>query len=262
MKIIGLPAYVGSYDNYIWLLVEHKTAWVIDPGQAQPVLEYLQLHDLTLKGILITHYHHDHVEGVAQLKAHFQSAPVYGSKKTPNEHINIRLSEGDCIALYENYSLNVLETPGHTYDHLSYYNDHDLFCGDTLFTGGCGRQFDGGFEAFSHSILKLRALPQHLSFYSAHEYTQSNLAFALYVDPHNADLQKRIAQLNIDYPQIQYHPQSTLQIEHKTNPFLRFDQAPLKQQLLAKGACDTSESLFKTLRDWKDQIDTQGYPKT
>lgn len=260
MKIIGLPAFVGSYDNYIWVLIERQSAWVIDPGQAQPVIDYLKSNDLTLQGILLTHYHHDHVEGVAELLNVFNSAPVYGSAKTPNQHIRVCLNEGDTVSLFENYTISVLETPGHTYDHISFYNDQDLFCGDTLFAAGCGRQFDGGYAAFAQSILKLRDLPQHLNFYSAHEYTESNLTFAAFVDPHNADLQHRIAQTDITYPQIKLTPQSTLQLETQTNPFLRFDQAPLKQLLLAKGATDSTESLFKTLRDWKDQIDTQGYP--
>ena len=262
MKIIGLPALVGSYDNYIWLLVKQDKAWVIDPGQAQPVLNYLTTHQLNLAGILITHYHHDHVEGIAELKTQFPATKVYGPQKTPNALIEQRLVDGDEVTLFKNYHLKVMETPGHTYDHIAYYNQQDLFCGDTLFGAGCGRQFDGGYEAFAKSLLNLRALPDDLNFYSAHEYTLSNLKFAQFADPTNVDLQNRITQTHIEYPKTMLTPQSTLKLEKATNPFLRFDMAPLQETLLARGAQNTPESLFKTLRDWKDHIDKKGYPET
>lgn len=256
MKIIGLPALVGSYDNYIWVLYQNTQAWVVDPGEAAPVLAFLAQHRLQLQGILVTHFHHDHVNGIGALLETYPQAKVYGSKPTaPVLHV---LTEGDSISLTPDFSLNVLFTPGHTDDHISYYNDRLLFCGDTLFAAGCGRRFTGSFAQFADSILKLRALPDTLQFYSAHEYTLDNLKFAWHVEPDNARLRERILHTQIHYPQPLEGAQSTLGLEKATNPFLRFDQPSLKAKLLQRGAHDTPASLFQTLREWKDHLDQSG----
>lgn len=258
MKIIGLPALVGSYDNYIWVLYQNQQAWVVDPGESKQVLAFLQQQGLQLQGVLITHFHHDHVSGIGALKAAFPQAKVYGSELPPNPLIEVRLKESDRITLTDDFALNVLFTPGHTEDHISYYNDDALFCGDTLFSAGCGRKFTGTFAQFTDSIRKLRALPDNLNFYSAHEYTLSNLKFAYLVEPGNAALRQRILNTRILYPEPLEGPQSTLGEEKATNPFLRFDQPAIKAQLLQRGAQDTAESLFKTLREWKDDLDQSG----
>lgn len=257
MKITGIPALVGSYDNYIWVLYQDSKAWVVDPGESQQVIDFLNQNHLTLQGILITHHHFDHVEGVPVLKKAFPNATVYGPQKTENPSIQVRLKEGDTVSLFNDFILTVLDTPGHTSDHISYYHPHALFCADTLFTAGCGRLLGGTIEAFSHSLLKLRQLPDETPFYCAHEYTEDNLKFALQVEPDNAELQQRFAQLNIHYPAIQKHALSDLKTEKKTNPFLRFDCPEIKEKLLKRGAIDSPASLFKTLRDWKDQYDRQ-----
>ncbi|WP_178861619.1 hydroxyacylglutathione hydrolase [Thiomicrorhabdus cannonii] len=258
MKITGLPALVGSYDNYIWVLYQNQQAWVVDPGESEQVLAFLQQQGLQLQGVLVTHFHHDHVNGIGALKAAYPHATVYGPELTPNPLIEIRVKEGDRVALTDDFALNVLFTPGHTEDHVSYYNDTVLFCGDTLFSGGCGRKFTGTFAQFADSILKLRALPDQLGFYSAHEYTLSNLKFAYLVEPGNAALRQRILESRILYPEPLEGPQSTLGLEKATNPFLRFDTPQIKAQLLQRGAQDTTESLFKTLREWKDDLDQSG----
>lgn len=256
MKIIGLPALVGSYDNYIWVLYQNTQAWVVDPGEASSVLAFLEAHHLQLQGILVTHFHHDHINGIAALVDAFPQARVYGPKATaPVQHV---LSEGECVNLTPDFSLHVLFTPGHTDDHISYHNDRVLFCGDTLFAAGCGRRFTGSFAQFADSILKLRALPDALQFYSAHEYTLDNLKFAWHVEPENTALRERILHTRIHYPQPLEGAQSTLGLEKATNPFLRFDQPGLKARLLQRGAQNTPESLFKTLREWKDHLDQSG----
>lgn len=261
MKIIGIPALVGTYDNYIWVLHNQKSAWVVDPGESKQIIEFLKSHKLNLEAILITHNHFDHVNGIFKIKQQFPAAHVYGSEKTPHSSIQTRLKENDIINLAEGLFFKILETPGHTVDHITYYNDQWLFCGDTLFSGGCGRELGGGYKAFANSILKISNLPDSLEFYCGHEYTKENLTFALWIDSENTILQQRYNQLDIDYPKTLKKPQSTLGIEKKTNPFIRFEDKAILSQLIKRGANKSSpESLFKTLRNWKDDIDKNGFP--
>lgn len=255
MNIIGLPALIGSYDNYIWVLYQEKNAWVVDPGESPQVIDFLKQNHLTLLGILVTHHHFDHVDGIPALKEAYPSATVYGPQKTNNTAIQVRLKEGDCVTLCSEFTLSVLDTFGHTPDHISYYNEEALFCADALFTGGCGRLLGGTVEEFSQSLFKLRALPDNTPFYCAHEYTKDNLNFAIQVEPNNLALQKRLSQTDIHYPKNLNHSQGILKNEKDTNPFLRFDCPEIKAQLLKRGANDSPASLFKTLRDWKDQYD-------
>ena len=257
MNIIGLPALVGTYDNFIWILHQDNQAWVIDAGESQQVIDFLKQNQLELQAILVTHYHFDHVDGIPGLKQAYPDAVVYGPEKTNNPYIQKRLKEGDQVTLTDDFSLKVLDTPGHTPDHICFYNDLALFCADTIFTAGCGRLLGGTVEEFSDSLLKLRSLPDETPFYCAHEYTDHNLKFAILVEPDNAALQQRIEQTDIHYPQDRTTAQSTLKEEKETNPFLRFDQPDIKAQLLKRGATDNPASLFKTLRSWKDQFDRQ-----
>ncbi len=261
MKIIGLPALIGTYDNYIWILSQYKSAWVVDPGESSQVIDYLKLNNLDLKAILITHNHFDHVDGILEIKQHFPNAKVYGADKNNHPSIQTKLKGGDIVNLLSGLSLRVMETPGHTVDHITFYNEQWLFCGDTLFTGGCGRELGGGYENFANSILKIRQLPEHLEFYCGHEYTEDNLAFARWVDPSNKLLQERCQHPAPSYPNNLAKPQSTLKIEKTTNPFMRFDEATISAKLISRGANKHSPtSLFKTLRDWKDDIDKNGLP--
>jgi len=258
MNIIGIPALVGTYDNYIWVLSESEQAWVIDPGESIQVIDYLNKHNLKLAGVLITHFHHDHVDGLPALKQAYPNCHVYGPEQTENPYIQTRLKTGSQVTLTDHFTLNVLNTPGHTHDHIAFFNDEVLFCGDTLFTGGCGRKFSSTFKAFAESILALRELPDNTEFYCAHEYTHSNLKFAALVEPTNAELIKRIHNTHLHYPENLTQAQSTIALEKATNPFMRFDVETIKQQLLLRGAKDNPESLFQTLREWKDQLDQSG----
>ncbi len=257
MNIVGLPALVDTYENYIWILYEADKAWVVDPGESTPVIEFLNQHKLNLQAILITHTHFDHIDGIPTLKAAFPQAVIYGPAKNQHSSIESGLFEDDVILLSTDFALSVLETPGHTANHISFYNEQALFCGDTLFTAGCGRVLGGTVEEFSQSILKIRALSDSTPFYCAHEYTADNLKFALLVEPDNELLQQRCKQPLFDYPQIHNGPLSTLAEEKNTNPFMRFDHPSIKPQLMKRGASDSSSSLFKTLREWKDQFDQQ-----
>lgn len=257
INVVGIPALVGTYDNYIWVLYdeEKQLAWVVDPGESQQVIEYLQQHHLQLAAILITHRHFDHIDGVADLKAAYPECTIYGPKLTPFELIEQRLQEGDHITLDEQLHFDVIDTPGHTEDHISYVNDKMLFCADTLFTAGCGRVLGGTNQQYADSIMKLRALDDDILFYCAHEYTADNLAFACYVDPNNQALQQRKNNTVIDYPAIHNGNVGTLGLEKQTNPFMRFDLEPIKSQLTAKGSDENPAHLFANLRAWKDRVD-------
>lgn len=263
ITICGIPALTGTYDNYIWVLYKadnlNAGAWVVDPGESQAVLDFLQAKDLALNGILITHRHGDHINGVAALKEAFPNAAILGPAKSPLAFIEQPLQEGDEIALFNDYALKVLDTPGHTEDHISFYNEHDLFCGDTLFSAGCGRILGGTPQEFAQSIEKLRNLPDNLNFYCAHEYTTDNLAFAVLMDADNQALQQRQQTFKTDYPNcVQTTALATLGDEKRTNPFMRFDQEPLKQKLLAAGAQASPAGLFAKLRAIKDHFDKTG----
>lgn len=258
MKIIGIPALTDSYENYIWLIQNNQNAWVVDPGESAPVLDYLSEHALTLRGILVTHAHHDHVNGIPGLKKPFPSAIVFGPKQAGLPLIEKPLQENDRIELDHGLSFDVLETPGHTEDHIAYFNEASLFCGDTLFSGGCGKNFTGRPDWFADSILKLRRLDDRLAFYSAHEYTVANLKFACLVEPENAQLIERIRKTEIRYPEPLQQPQSTLGEEKATNPFMRFDTPAIQNKLVKRGAEDTPAGLFKALREWKDELDHSG----
>ena len=179
--MVQVKAIKAFSDNYIWCISNEaeQTAWVVDPGQAEPVLNYLYEQNLTLCGILITHHHYDHTDGVAALVKAFRDIPVYGPRHSPFKGITHGVSEADKVTVYD-YTFTVLATPGHTLDHVCYINDELSFTGDTLFSAGCGRLFEGSAEQMWHSLCKLRALPDECKIYCTHEYTQANLDAILY----------------------------------------------------------------------------------
>lgn len=264
MQISGIPALTDTYENYIWVLQQQNQAWVIDPGEAQPVMDFLKQHQLILKGILITHRHGDHVNGVSKLIEAYSNThnrpQVFGPKKANLAFIDHPLQEGDRVELFENITLSVLNTPGHTQDHIAFYNNQHLFCGDTLFTGGCGKLLGGTSEQYADSIIKLRNLPDSLEFYCAHEYSKENFAFARLIDPENKALKTRAENFTTDYPnQIINQAPSTLGLEKTTNPFLRFDLGDI-QQTLNKHQSEqlNAGQLFAKLRALKDQFDQTG----
>lgn len=258
-QIIPLSAF---YDNYIWLIMHpgNNTCLVVDPGDASPVIDYLEKNNLILSAILITHHHHDHTGGVSKLIAkapqdRSNPLPVYGPQPTPLKTINHRLQEGDTVNFPDlHYRLQVLETPGHTTDHISYSNDHDLFCGDTLFAGGCGRLFEGTPTQLYHSLVRLSALNDATRVFCAHEYTEKNLGFASLVEKDNPDLITRLKKATALRAQRQPTLPSTIGLEKATNPFLRCT-LPTVQQAATEYAgqpLTNPVEVFTTLRRWKD----------
>ncbi|HEX4937256.1 MAG TPA: hydroxyacylglutathione hydrolase [Candidatus Kapabacteria bacterium] len=248
-------------DNYIWCLHNQQLAVVVDPGDAGPVQRYLQQQGLQLAGILVTHHHPDHIAGINTLVEHWPGIPVWGPAQ---EHIPARtqaLQQGNRVQLPLGLELQVLDVPGHTLGHIAYFGTGAstgpvLFCGDTLFSSGCGRLFEGTPEQMFHSLGLFRRLPGETRVFCTHEYTLSNLKFALAVEPDNMDIQQRktaVEQLRADHlPSLP----STLALELKVNPFLRTDQAPVIEAVSRNcGARPASEAqTFARLRAWKDHF--------
>jgi hydroxyacylglutathione hydrolase len=216
--IIPIPAFS---DNYIWLLHAHGQAAVVDPGDAEPVLRQLATSGLQLHTILITHHHHDHIGGVERLQNE-TGARVYAPARESYDFMHQPVHEGDQIELdFLPLKLTVLEVPGHTLGHVAYYGAKLLFCGDTLFSAGCGRLFEGTPAQMLDSLNKLANLPAETAVYCTHEYTEHNLKFARQLDPTNTALLARQAQVAKWRKQGLPSLPSTLAIERDSNPFLR-----------------------------------------
>ena len=250
INIKPLKAYT---DNYIWLLESNEEVSVVDPGDAKPVLDYLNKTNKNLKDILITHHHFDHTAGVPELE-NIISGSIYGpqnSYKLIQEEVN----QGDTLSSL-GIKFEVIEVPGHTLDHIAFYNEENniLFCGDTLFAGGCGRVFEGTFDQMFESLNKLKQLPDSTQIYCGHEYTKNNLLFSIKVEPENNDLIMRNSGIdNLVMTNGSSLP-SSIELEKKTNPFLRCDLLGDNIQLMEKFGLDTpsENEIFKHIREWKD----------
>jgi hydroxyacylglutathione hydrolase len=247
-------------DNYIFVLHEpqQNIAAVVDPAVAKPVLQKLKDLQAKLVAILNTHHHSDHVGGNRELLQAFPDAVVYGGaedqSRIPGQAVF--LQEGDRVR-FGDWVAEVLFVPGHTRAHIAYYfpptdaeEVGELFCGDTLFAGGCGRLFEGTPAQMVASLSKIRALPDSTRIWCAHEYTLKNLQFALTVDPNNSDLQTRFQTTQTMRQRFEATVPSWLGLEKQTNPFLRWDLADLKQ---AAQTTDPVQS-FARLRGMKDRF--------
>ncbi len=253
-NIFAIPAFS---DNYIWCLHDAEHALVVDPGDAAPVIRALQEKQLNLTYILITHHHFDHTGGVEGLIAAYPDAVVYGPKNLKISGIDQRLTEGESLFLHHpEIELKVLETPGHTMDHIVFYNDELLFCGDTLFSGGCGRMFEGTPEVFYRSLQKLSRLPEKTKVYCTHEYTLANLAFASHVDPENISLQEYQTWATAQRDNDQITLPSSIAKQKQVNPFLRCDNTAIKKNIesLMNLSTHSEVDVFAALRRYKDDF--------
>jgi hydroxyacylglutathione hydrolase len=254
LKVQILPMYD---DNYAWVLHNDKHAWVIDPGQGQTVIECLKKHNLALKGMLITHCHWDHVSGIDEIQALF-TVPVYGTKGS-HRAITHNITEGTELNL-DGVTLEVWSTPGHMADHLSYYcrKNNWLFCGDTLFSIGCGRiKQTGNMQDLFKSTQRFKTLPPHTLIFCSHEYTQNNLAFAATVEPDNTAIGDHQKLTNDLRSNGKATIPSTLATELACNPFLRLNQPTIissVQQQDTTVSIKTQYDVFKGLREWKDRF--------
>lgn len=259
LHVLTVPAF---QDNYLWLIHDGKNAIVVDPGDAEPVLAALDAHRLALAAILLTHHHADHVGGVDALlgQARRGSAlPVFGPAHDGIAQVTHPLREGDELNLAEpTLRLRVIDVPGHTRGHIAYHAPEQgwLFCGDTLFAGGCGRLFEGTAEQMAASLDKLAALPETTKVFCAHEYTVSNLRFALAAEPDNLQLRQRMQREQARRKAGEPTVPSSVAIEKATNPFLRYREPSIAEQLFSLGHVSSREpiAIFAALRRWKNSF--------
>ena len=263
LQVWPIPAFE---DNYIWCIHDGRSALVVDPGQASPVLRYLTEHQLTLTGILITHHHADHTGGILEILDHLGSKiPVYGPATIDIPGRSNALMDGDKIEVAApRISLSVLEVPGHTLSHIAYFANMQanvvepmLFCGDTLFASGCGRLFEGTPSQMSDSLAKFAILPKNTLVYCTHEYTLSNIRFALAVEPDNINLitwaETAAALRQQNLPTLP----TTIGQELQVNPFMRCDQPEvITAAKVVSGQADlpTPAHVLAVIRAWKDRF--------
>lgn len=243
-------------DNYIWLIIHRnsKQCMIVDPGESAPIIKMLREKSLILRGILITHHHWDHTQGIEKI-LDYQKVPVFGPKHESMPFCEHRLQEGDNLKELGNlFNFKVLDIPGHTKGHIAYYGSGALFSGDTLFTSGCGRAFEGTMQQLFDSLQKLASLPDDTLIYCGHEYTLKNLLFASQVEPGNQKIQDRLAQTRLMREKGLPTVPSTLALEKETNPFLR-TQEP---EIVASAERHQGHKLrqpidvFTAIRQWKD----------
>jgi hydroxyacylglutathione hydrolase len=257
MEVLRIPA---LSDNYIFLLLDRDRAIaaVVDPAEAVPVLKVLGETEAKLVAIFNTHHHGDHVGGNRELMEKFPDLCVYGGAedrgRIPGQQVY--LQDGDRVT-FADREASVFFIPGHTRAHIAYYfppvnpdEPGELFCGDTIFAGGCGRLFEGTPAQMVESMTKLRALPDNTRIWCAHEYTLGNLKFAITVDPDNHSLHQRLVTVTTARANLEPTVPSLLGIEKQTNPFLRWDVPALQ---LAAGTTDPVQT-FGRIRGKKDQF--------
>ncbi len=259
MSMKSMPSVIpisAFKDNYIWMLHDSAHAWVVDPGDANPVIEALQANHLILSGVLLTHHHADHSGGISTLLKYAGQVPVFGGHKSAIREVNCPMKSGDAFACGP-FSFKVIEIPGHTLDHVAFYNDELLFCGDTLFSAGCGRVFEGTYEQMYDSLCHLLKLKDDLKVFCGHEYTLANLQFAQHIEPDNAQIACKLlgvkemlmADESCTLP-------STLGEEKLINPFLRCDIEVVINAVESKFKIKTKEpaKIFQCLREWKNNF--------
>ncbi|MBM6551912.1 hydroxyacylglutathione hydrolase [Marinomonas ostreistagni] len=257
MTFFPLPA---LNDNYIWITEnsEQKKIWAVDPGDASVVKDYCQNHGVTLAGIILTHHHWDHTDGVPELRNSYD-CPVYGPESLAPDKVTVPVRQGDTITINQ-VELMAIATPGHTLDHLCYFGEpeHDapiLLCGDTLFRGGCGRLFEGSPAQMLNAMTRLRELPGDTRVYGTHEYTLANYRFAKAIDPDNQALEKADQDAQALRQDQQVTLPSTIALEVQTNPFFRFDVPHVidhAAQLLNETPASDLVSAFAQIRRAKD----------
>ena len=243
-------------DNYIWLMTKNNKSVVVDPGDATEIIKLIDNKTINLEGVLITHHHYDHTNGLSEL-IEKKNLKVFGPRNNISEINNIvgDSDQFDLIGIH----FEVLEIPGHTLDHIAFYTFDNgnpvLLCGDTLFAGGCGRVFEGTFSQMFNSLQKLCTLPETTKVYCGHEYTNSNLLFALEADPNNKDLKDEYNQVINLIEQGEPTLPTTISKELKINPFLRCNSEGIKNTIKNKFNLEgNEEETFSALRKWKDNF--------
>jgi len=258
LTLTPIPAFT---DNYIWLLHDDRHALVVDPGSAEPVANYLDQHRLQLAAVLITHHHADHIGGLNNLlQTHEDSNTLVAGPDDERIHALTRVvAEADQVSIPQlSMTFNVIEVPGHTRSHIAFHNDRWLFAGDTLFSAGCGRLFEGSPAQMQRSLDKLAALPGELQLCCAHEYTASNCRFALTVDSANLALRQRCEQVqSLRSKHLPTLP-VPLAAEMTYNPFLRTRAPEVAAAAAAHAGVSpaqlSAQRVMTIIRSWKDQF--------
>ena len=243
-------------DNYIWLVSTNEGSIVVDPGESKKILNLIDNNEIDLKGVLITHHHFDHTNGLSDL-LNERGLEVYGPKNNVNGINNI-VKNNDKFTVI-GIDFEVIEIPGHTLDHIAFYSFNDgepiLFCGDTLFSGGCGRVFEGTFDQMFIALKKISKYPKETKIFCGHEYTLSNLKFALAVDENNEDLIEEYDNIKNIVDSGNPSLPTILEKELKINPFLRCDNHHIKNKIVSKfNTSDDELEVFCALRQWKDNF--------
>lgn len=252
LQVTALPA---LNDNYIWALHDDTHCVIVDPGDAAVVEGFLNAQALTLTALLITHHHGDHIGGLKALRS-AHAIPVFGPAGEHIDGISHAVGDGTAFTLPGlEVDAVTLATPGHTLDHIAFWVAPHLFAGDTLFAGGCGRLFEGTATQMHESLQRLMALPETALLYCGHEYTVSNLRFALEVEPENAALRQRLAEAEQRRADQQPTLPSRLAAEAQTNPFVRthVEEVKAAAKHFDPQCAASPEAVFAALRQWKDQ---------
>lgn len=246
MRVVAVPC---LKDNFAYLVIDQGQAAVVDPGEAAPVEAALAREGVELAAIWLTHHHHDHVGGVAELVARHPTVAVIAGEVDAEKiaGVTLRLADGQEFP-FGALRVRAIHNPGHTLGAISFHVEDAVFTGDTLFGGGCGRLFEGDAAMMHASLGKLSALPPETRVYFGHEYTASNLKFAAAVEPDNPDVAKRATELTTP------STPSTIAIERATNPFLRSAAGDVVIAAMNRGAAGDPVSVFGAIRSWKDQF--------
>ncbi|UVK77093.1 MAG: hydroxyacylglutathione hydrolase GloB [Sodalis sp. Fle] len=250
MNIISIPALT---DNYIWLLHnDDRECMVVDPGEAVPVLKILVAGKLTMKAIVLTHHHHDHVGGVRELLRYF-SVPTYGPQETKDKGADRIVAEGDNVTLLD-HDFRILALPGHTLGHIGFYSAPLLFCGDIIFSAGCGQIFKGMAQQMYASFQKINQLPPETLLYGAHEYTLANITFASILFPQDDVITGYQHEINQLRAKNQPTMPTTLRLERQINLFLRCHEIDLHNKLNIHPISGEEWRVFSALRKKKDHF--------
>lgn len=251
MNLTSIPALT---DNYIWTLTDDAgSCLIVDPGEARPLIEKIEANRWTPVAVLLTHHHQDHTGGVAELLQRYPQLEVYGPQETAAKGAQHIVHEGETVTLL-GLPFQVIATPGHTLGHISYYSAPYLFCGDTMFSGGCGRLFEGSAEQMFHSFQKLNQLPADTLICCAHEYTLSNMKFAAAILPHDPKILARYQEIKDLRAENRTTLPTKLALEREINLFLRTQDADLQKALAINVESAPSWQTFAELRNKKDQF--------